>query len=161
MQALAPGSQPHSKPWQPRPPGAGERVQDVGTAVLGCTQTTRLRQRGMKHLPFLEKSQGEHGAGTRRKQQRQGPGPTPSLGGLGRLGPWSGHLLDNGKDACAASMTWATTPLQHGPWCSCYERNDRQLDYASRTSAMVPSHQGDANASTMSAMMPVQCLQGC
>ncbi len=158
---MAPGSQPHSKPWQPWPPGATERVQDVGTAALGCTQTTRLRQRGMEHLPFPEKSQGKCGAGTSHERQRQGPGPTPSLGDLGRLGPRSGHLLDNGKDACAASMTWATAPLQHGPRCGCYKRNDRQLDYASTTLAMVPSRQGDADTSTMPAMMPVWCLRGC
>jgi hypothetical protein len=49
----------------------------------------------------------------------------------------------------------------NGPRCRCNERNDRQLDYASTMLAMAPSRQGDTNASTMPAMMPVRCLQGC
>ncbi len=49
----------------------------------------------------------------------------------------------------------------NGPRCRCDERNYRQLDYASTMLAMAPSRQGDADASTMPAMMLVWCLQGC
>ena len=49
----------------------------------------------------------------------------------------------------------------NGPRCCCDKRNNRQLDYGSTTLAMAPSRQGNADASTMPAMMPVRCLQGC
>jgi hypothetical protein len=48
LQALAPGSRPHPKPWQPQPSRAAEQAQDVGTVALGYARTTTSRQQSME-----------------------------------------------------------------------------------------------------------------
>jgi hypothetical protein len=50
--ALAPGSRPHPKPWQPQPSRAAERAQDVGTVGLGRAQTMMSRQQSMELFAF-------------------------------------------------------------------------------------------------------------